>query len=158
MREVFLVYMIEAYSLVKVANTVPTCIKMEKALARKDISTFIKLSNSMFANIPSQIWDGTSEKYFHSLIHLLLNYMGIHLESEINTNKGRLGAVIQTPHFIYILEFKFNKSAQIDLDDIASRNYTDKFLYPDKKLICVGINFSSSIKGIDGWLVSEKEK
>lgn len=84
--------------------------------------------------------------------------MGIHLEIEINTNKGRLVAVIQTPHFIYILEFKFNKSAQIALDDIASRNYTDEFLYPDKELICVGINFSSSVKGIGAWLESKKEK
>ncbi len=152
-RRAYLAYMIEAYSFVKLSNVAPTSFKMEKALFQKDIKTFIELTNSMFASIPSQIWDGKSEKYFHSLMHLLLNYMGTQIESEINTNKGRLDSVIQTPKYNYILEFKFNKSAQIALDSIKSRNYADKFLHSEKELVCVGINFSVDTKAIDSWLV-----
>ncbi len=150
-RESYLAYMIEAYSCQKVSNAINSSVKMEKALFEKDIETFIALTNSMFANIPYQIWDGKSEKYFHSLMHLLLHYMGTHVESEINTNKGRIDAVIQTPKYIYILEFKFNKSAQIALDAIKTREYAHKYLHSEKELVCVGINFSSKVKRIDSW-------
>jgi hypothetical protein len=154
-RKAFLAYMIEAYSFVQVNNVSPTVIKMKRAFEAKDIETVIELINKMFANIPYQIFDGTSEKYFHSLIHLLLHYLGTNIESEINTNKGRLDSVVQTPQYIYILEFKFDKSAQTALDDIAKRGYAEKYLHSGKEIIPVGINFSSEKKCIDDWLPKE---
>ena len=154
-RKSFLEYMIEAYSFVQINNVPPTVIKMQRAFERKDVETVIYLINTMFANIPYQIFDGTSEKYFHSLIHLLLNYLGTNIESEINTHRGRLDSVIQTPQYIYILEFKFDKSAQIALDDIEKRGYEDKYSHSDKEIIPVGINFSSAAKCINDWKVKE---
>jgi PD-(D/E)XK nuclease superfamily len=138
----------------RVNQVPPTVIKMQRAFERKDVATVIELTNFMFINIPSQIFDGTSEKYFHSLIHLLFHYLGMHIESEINTNKGRLDSVIQTPQYIYVLEFKFNRSAQIALDDIKKRGYLDKYQQSGKEIISVGINFSSDAKCIDDWLVA----
>lgn len=151
-RKAFLAYMIEAYSFVQVNDVSPTVIKIQRAFERKDLPTVIELVNKMFSNIPSHIFDGTSEKYFHSLMHLLLNYLGTNIESEVNTNRGRLDSVIQTPQYIYILEFKFDKTAQIALDDIAKRGYEDKYRHSEKQIIPVGINFSSSKKSIDDWL------
>jgi hypothetical protein len=157
-RKAFLAYMLEAYSFVQVNNVSPTFIKMQRAFERKDLETVIELINKMFANIPYQIFDGTSEKYFHSLVHLMLHYLGTNIESEINTNKGRLDSVVQTPQYIYILEFKFDKSAQIALDDIEKRGYTEKYLHSGKEIIAVGINFSSKKKCIDDWLPKEISK
>ena len=65
-RKAFLQYMIEAYSFVQIGNIAPTIIKMQRALQQKDLETVIELVNFMFANIPANIFDGTSEKYFHS--------------------------------------------------------------------------------------------
>jgi Predicted AAA-ATPase/PD-(D/E)XK nuclease superfamily len=152
-RKAFLEYMIEAYTFVQVNAVPPTVIKMRRAFERKDIQTVIELVNTMFANIPSHIFDGTSEKYFHSLMHILLNYLGTHIESEINTNKGRIDSVIHTPQYIYILEFKFDKTAEIALNDIKSRDYSEKYSHSDKEIIAVGINFSSKKKCIDDWVV-----
>jgi hypothetical protein len=152
-RKAFLEYMIEAYSFVQVNNVSPTVIKMRRAFERKDIEDVIELVNTMFANIPYNIFDGTSEKYFHSLMHVLLHYLGTHIQSEINTNKGRIDSVVQTPQYIYILEFKFDKSAAIALQDIENRGYLDKYRTSGKEVIPVGINFSSTKKCIDDWQV-----
>ena len=150
-RKAFLAYMLEAYTFVPVSRIPPTAIKLENALFSKDILTVIELVNTMFANIPSQIFDGTSEKYFHSLMHLLLNYLGTNIESEINTNKGRIDSVVQTPQYIYVLEFKFNKTADDALKSIHERGYLEKYGHFEQELIAIGINFSSKLKGIDDW-------
>ncbi|MBL7815672.1 MAG: AAA family ATPase [Saprospiraceae bacterium] len=157
-RKAFLAYMIEAYSFVQVNNVSPIVIKMKRAFERKDIEMVIELVNKMFSNIPYSIFDGTSEKYFHSLMHLLLHYLGTNIESEVNTNKGRLDSVVQTPQYIYILEFKFDKSAQVALDDIEKRGYVEKYSHSQKEIIGVGINFSSKKKCINEWKIKEPKK
>ena len=150
-RKSFLAFLLEAYSFVQVNNVSPWAIKLEKALFSKDIPMVIDLVNSMFADIPSHIFDGKSEKYYHSLMHLILQYLGTNIESEVNTNKGRIDTVLKTPQYIYILEFKFDKSAHEALADIYTRGYVQKYAHLGKAIIGVGINFSSIVKGIDDW-------
>ena len=150
-RRAFLEFMIEAYSNVIINQIPPTFIKIRRALDRKDMETVIELINTMFSSIPSPIFDGTSEKYFHSLVHLMLHYLGTNIESEINTNKGRIDSVLYTPQYIYILEFKFNKSAEEALNAIHSRGYAEKYAHNQKEVVAVGINFSSKTKGINDW-------
>jgi Predicted AAA-ATPase/PD-(D/E)XK nuclease superfamily len=150
-RRAFLVYMIEAYSRIKLSEIPPTFIKIRDALAQKDLQTVVELLNVMFASIPSQIWLGTSEKYYHSLVHLMLHYLGTNITSEINTNRGRLDAVLTTEKYIYIFEFKFNKSATTALKSIESRGYAEKYVHNDKEVIAVGINFSSKTKSLNQW-------
>jgi Predicted AAA-ATPase/PD-(D/E)XK nuclease superfamily len=150
-RRAFLEYMIDAYSFVQINDVPPTFIKIRRALERNDIPIIIELLNTMFASIPYQIWDGTSEKYYHSLVHLMLNYLGTNVQSEISTNRGRLDAVLQTEKYIYILEFKFNKSAQTALRAIEKRGYAQQYAQSQKEVIAVGINFSSATKNINQW-------
>jgi hypothetical protein len=143
--------MIEAYSRINLSEIPPTFIKIRDALAKKDLQTVVELLNVMFASIPSQIWLGTSEKYYHSLVHLMLHYLGTNITSEINTNRGRLDAVLTTEKYIYIFEFKFNKSATTALKSIESRGYAEKYAHNDKEVIAVGMNFSSKTKSLHQW-------
>ncbi len=55
------------------------------------------------------------------------------MNSEVNTNDGRLDCVVKTPPHIYVIEFKLNKSAD-----------------PRPKVL-VGVNFSSEAKTVEGW-------
>jgi hypothetical protein len=148
-RKSFLAFMIEAYACTIINKIPPAFIKIQRALERKDIKEFIEILNTMFANIPYQIWDGQSEKYFHSLVHLMLHYLGTNIQSEINTSKGRIDAVIETINYNYIIEFKFNKSALTALNAIKKRGYADKYAQSEKELIGIGMNFSSETKNIN---------
>jgi Predicted AAA-ATPase/PD-(D/E)XK nuclease superfamily len=150
-RRAFLEYMLDAYSFVQINDIPPTFIKIRRALERQDIPIIIELLNTMFASIPYQIWDGTSEKYYHSLVHLMLNYLGTNIQSEISTNRGRLDAVLQTEKYIYILEFKFDKSAQTALRAIEKRGYAQKYAQSQKEIVAIGINFSGTTKNINQW-------
>ena len=63
--------------------------------------TFAFLLKSIFKNIPNQIFKAKGEFYYHSLIYLVFFYLGEYIESEINTNDGRLDAVVKTTKYFY---------------------------------------------------------
>ena len=66
------------------------------------------------------------------------------LLTEILTNKGRIDLVLEIKEYIYIFEFKLNKSAQIALQQIKDKKYYQRFLNKDKKIVLVGLNFINS--------------
>ena len=105
----------------------------------------------MFASIPYQIFEAKKEKYYHSLIHLLFTYLGIFVKSEVNTNKGRMDALVETDTHIYVLEFKLDKSAEEAIEQIKKRGYAEQFAQTNKELIAVGVNFSSTSKNVEAW-------
>ena len=63
-----------------------------------------------------------------------------------------MDAVIITPEFIYIFEFKLDQSAEAAIAQIKEREYYQKYLLERKKLILVGVNFDSKTGQIDNWL------
>ena len=60
---------------------------------------------------------------------------------------------IETDNYVYIFEFKFDKTAKEALQQIKDNNYALPFQASGKKIICLGVNFSSKIRNIDSYLV-----
>ena len=75
------------------------------------------------------------------------------MECEINTNDGRLDAVLKTKERIYILEFKLDKSAEAALQQIKDKKYYEKYTLDKQPIYLVGINFSSETKSVEHWLM-----
>ena len=57
--------------------------------------------------------------------------------------------------YIYIMELKYDKSAQEALDQIKSKDYSLPWSIDARKIIEIGINFSSEKRRIDSWKVRE---
>ena len=128
---------------------------VEEAFIIGDLAQVMELINGIFATIPYQLFENQQEKYYHSLVHILFTYLGIYIESEVNTSKGRADAIVQTDDFAYFIEFKLDKSADTALQQIQEKGYANKYLNSDKKIQAVGINFSSTEKRIVEWKVQE---
>lgn len=67
---------------------------------------------------------------------------GITVESEINTNTGRIDGVIEFSDKIYIIELKHKKGAETGLKQITDKKYLERYLNSGKKIILVGASFS----------------
>jgi hypothetical protein len=115
----------------------------------------IKTINSLFKDIPYDLFKQQNELYYHALIHLVFNYLGVHIQSEVQTSDGRLDAVVQTATHVYIFEFKIDKSATEALDQIKNKDYAAKYHTTQKTIIGVGINFSSKTKGVEHFISEE---
>ena len=69
---------------------------------------------------------------------LLSNYSII---VEPHTAKGRLDVMMETRETIYVMEMKFDKSADEALQQINDRKYADSFAHRGKPVVKVGLNF-----------------
>lgn len=129
----------------------PTVVHLRKAFEENKLEHLIRLIKSIFKNIPNQIFKAKGEFYYHSLIYLVFYYLGEYIESEINTNDGRLDAVVKTANYIYILEFKLDESGQVALQQIQDKRYAEKYYVDSRKKVLLGINFNTELKTIDDW-------
>lgn len=61
--------------------------------------------------------------------------IGLTLDAEVHSNRGRIDAIIELEDRIYLFEFKLNKSALVALEQIKQCGYAER--YADKKKNCV---------------------
>ncbi len=123
------------------------------ALKQEDIEKLKEILNDLLYNIPYHLHEKT-ERFYHLVLHVFFDYIGLNVRSEMNTSRGRADAVVELDDKVYCLEFKLDRSAEEALEQIKERAYLDKYRSSGKKLIAIGINFSSEKREIDGVKVS----
>jgi hypothetical protein len=112
----------------------------------------IRILQGVFKELPYFLHEKYPEKFFHAAIHLLLSYLGIRIHSEVCISDGRVDTLVETDTHLYILEYKLDKSAAIALGQIKSKKYYQAYWEKGKKVIGVGVNFSSATKNIMEWM------
>ena len=133
-------------------NTGLTIQDLNKAFASNDLLKVKTIINSLVSTLPYEAYKKQSEGFYHGLLHLIFNYMGMYIESEVHLSNGRADVVVHTLTHIYILEFKFNLTAQEGLDQIKNQGYADKYRAVGKQIVGIGINFSEDKRLIDDWI------
>ena len=103
------------------------------------------LVENLFARIPHQIHK-LDEKYYHSMMYLLIMLLPFDSDAEKSTSKGRVDLVVKTPDYIYIFEVKINTTAEAALEQIEKRRYYEEYLIDGRTIVLVGIAFNK----IDG--------
>jgi hypothetical protein len=121
--------------------------EMRNALITKNLDLFIGNIKSLLANIPNALYKD-KEGYLHSNIILICKLLGFELDSEKNTNIGRIDATIKIASLVYIFEFK-NSTAKTALEQIIKNKYYEMFIVDKVEIIMVGVSFSSELKNID---------
>lgn len=66
--------------------------------------------------------------------------------------RGRADAVVKTPKYIYVFEFKLNGTAEEAIRQIDEKGYLIPFQADGRKLIKVGVEFSAIERNISRWL------
>lgn len=50
--------------------------------------------------------------YFQSIFCLIFTFLGMCIDAEVRTNKGRVDAVIHTADAVFVFEFKLNDTRE----------------------------------------------
>ena len=95
------------------------------------------------------------EQHYQDIIFIVAKLLGFLTHIEYKTSSGRIDMVIETPNYVYIFEFKMDKSAEEALRQIDGKSYTLPFKADKRNLIKIGANFSSKIRGLDSWIIEE---
>ena len=78
--------------------------------------------------------------------------MGFYTDIEYKTASCRIDMVVKTSAYIYVFEFKIDRSAQEAMAQIDSKDYLLPFKSDGRTLVKVGANFSTETRSIDSWI------
>ncbi|MBO4906813.1 MAG: AAA family ATPase [Bacteroidaceae bacterium] len=127
-----------------------------KRLRRKDITIegFIECLQLWYAGIPYSITDkNQNEQLYQSLIYAALMGFGADVSAEEQTSDGRMDIALKLQDAIYIIELKYNKTAEAATDQIITKNYAARFASDPRPVIAVGLNISQDRRTIDSYKV-----
>lgn len=132
-------------------DSLPLLINIKIAIEGGDLERLIELINTLFSTIPHQLFRQKQEAFFHAVLHLSFSGIGLLVQSEVSTAKGRVDTVVQTKDRIYVMEFKLDASAESALQQIREKRYGSPYLDQGKKVVALGVNFSSEEKAVAEW-------
>ncbi len=118
------------------------------------IKDFMLSFKSLIAHVPYSE-KGTSEDHFRTAIYLLFTLMGFFTKMEDRTSRGSIDLTVETPGYVYLFEFKIDKSARVAMDQIRERRYWEKFLASGKKIYLIGANFNTKTRTLNDYLIEE---
>ena len=140
-------------------ETQDLAIRFKRALIDNDIDLALNVLKGFFASIPYPEFGNGSmdtfekkEAYFKRLFYVVFSFMNVQIYTEVMNSEGRTDAIMYLGDTVYIIEAKLDASAEEALRQIKEKGYATRFAGTDKRIICLGLNFSSRTRTIDSWL------
>lgn len=112
--------------------------------------------SSLYAQLPYTTDDKPMEQDFQNVIYIVFTMLGKFVDTEVHSRAGRADAIVKTDKYIYIFEFKRDKTADEALKQIEEKGYDKPFAADKRTLYKIGVNFDSKTGEIDGWKVVER--
>ena len=128
--------------------------KLITAVGTGDADSFLKQFKTVFANIPYTI-HVKDEHYYQTVFYVVCDLLKLMVDAEICTNDGRIDMMVAAGEWIYVIEFKLNKTAGEALKQIENKDYAQKYRRQGKRIMLLGVNFDFQAGQITDWLKEE---
>lgn len=131
--------------------------RLTDSIQSQTIAQFIEVLKTFIAELPYdlQSLNRNTESYYQSLIYCLLKLVGCETYVEERTNRGRIDLVLEVSDVVYFFEMKVDKPAAVAVEQIKKRGYAEKYRLEDKKLLLIGLTFSSTERNISDYVIEE---
>ncbi len=126
--------------------------KFVQELRAGDVDSFLTRLQAFFADIPYELNDQT-ERHYQVVFYLVFKLMGQFTDAEVRSARGRADAVVKTPKYIYIFEFKLNGTAEQALQQIDEKGYLIPYQTDSREVVKVGVEFSAETRNVGRWLL-----
>ena len=122
-----------------------------------DVDSLMQRFSALFARLPYPSDDRIVEQNFQNVIYIVFMLLGQYTMTEIHGAKGRADCLVETESFVFLFEFKRDKSASEALAQIEEGGYARPYAADKRTLYRIGVNFDSKERNILEWKC-EKEK
>ena len=118
------------------------------------IDQFLETVRRWYSSIPYSITDkNQNEQLYQSLLYALLIAIGADVQAEDQTADGRMDIALKMPDTIYILEFKYDRSATAASSQVLTKDYAVRFAHDARPVFAVGLNIDSEKRTIESYEV-----
>lgn len=149
-KESFHQHLLKDFTHQQLSQSLRILTQLKRTLNEDNLEEFFGTITSLFSSIPYNIFIARKEAYYHTVIYLALTLLEAEIHAEVQTNNGRLDAVIHTDTSIYIMEFKIDSPTQA-LSQIKEKQYHQKYLPTSKEIKLVGVGFNPNTRNISGY-------
>ncbi len=149
-KDAFSVHLLGAFSSMGYGVSESYLWQLIDTLEAGELEKFFTILDVFFANIDYQL-HLKYEKYYQTIFYLIFLLIGLRVEAEVETNKGRIDAVVELKNAIYLFEFKLDGNADEALRQIITRDYYQKYQLKGRPLTLVGVNFDSEKREVSEW-------
>ncbi len=125
--------------------------KFVQELRAGEVDAFLTRLQAFFADFPYELNDAT-ERHYQVVFYLVFKLMGQFTEVEVRSARGRADAVVKTPKYIYVFEFKLNGTVEQALQQIDEKGYLIPYQADGREVVKVGVEFSAEKRNINRWL------
>lgn len=126
-----------------------------REIQKGKVDDFMKRINNIFASAPKQTNQKQYELNCQAFVWLIFKLMGEFIICEVQNGEGRSDAVVWEKDIIYIFEFKMDGTAQEAIGQINSKDYPIAYKNDGRKIIKVGVNYSSEQEQLSEWIIQE---
>ena len=74
----------------------------------------------------------------------------------MRSTRGRADAMVKTPKYVYVFEFKLNGTAEEAMKQIGEKGYLIPYQKDHREIIKIGVEFSAETRNINRWLVETR--
>lgn len=129
-------------------------IKFVKAVIADDMEQALTLMRAYLAGVFYRLSNKT-ERDVQTIFYLVFSLIGSFIKVEEESAHGRVDVVITLPSVVYVMELKFDGSADAALRQIDEKGYLIPYTADGKRLVKVGVNYSSEERTITEWRIEE---
>ncbi len=128
--------------------------QIRKCLEECDLTSFVRIVDSMIAKVPYPILNvDSNEDAYHLIVYSICMAIGVNIRCEEPQADGRPDLIAFTKNYIYIIEFKLDQSAKSALKQIEDNEYARPYLTDGRPIYLIGASFSSEKRNIKQWLI-----
>jgi hypothetical protein len=146
------------YADVDTDETESIVVRASTAFRGGDVTGAMQLLRSMLASIPYMKGDKEiladaekREAHYHVLFYFFFRMLHKEVQAEVRHALGATDVVIKTPKYIYVIEIKIDRAPEVALAQIEEKGYATPYLADGRKLVRLGVNFSTKTRTVEEW-------
>ena len=126
--------------------------KMYKSLLQEDMDEALRLLQAFLSTVPYT--DNTDyEGHYQQMMYIIFSLLGMYVDVEVRTPRGRVDMVMRTPTKLYVVELKLDGNAAGALEQINLKNYPERFALCGLPVVKVGISFDRDARTLKEWVI-----
>lgn len=150
--EGFLNALLPCYSGISDAKIDSVMYDLRRSIDKGQVDEFMRQLKSLLAGIPYES-DKNVELNYRNLLFLVFTLLGCKPQAERPVSSGRIDMVLERSEYVYVFEFKLDKNAEMALDQMENKHYTDAYATDKRQVVKIGVNFSEKLKNIEEWKI-----
>ena len=116
------------------------------------VDDFMRRLKALMADTPYELIRDL-ENHYQNVIYIITKLMGLYIQAEYRTSRGRIDLLIGTDKYVYIIELKLDGSAEEALAQINAKDYALPFALGEREIVKIGANVTSETRNLERWII-----